>query len=917
MATYTWNGSSGDINSASQWTTTDGPAGSVPGPDDVALIAGGTISGDSTLGFVVMQGDTTLTGHMTAIGASATFYALTAFNVGGGTTTFSGVGAGLTADKDSIVGGSISGSLDIINGASAEFHTSTVDAPQNGLYLGYSNGITGNALFSGSGTTIDSDSGIAVGYSGIGTLTVSDDATLTMEAANNFGFYIAYNNGSTGTFNLESGATVSGTAFADIGANAGSTGQATIDGVGTKWTQTEDIAVGFGGSGTLTVENQAAIQAGALASGVLDNSTGNLTTLESGATADVNELDLGLGVDSEATLTVIGADGSVPNTTLTVANNATVGGSGSATFNIEQGGAASIGVVDIGTASTGSGVVTVEGQGSLLAANQIGIGGSTAPQGSGDVAATDGGAVTVSQEIDLWSGGTLSAASGGSVEVGTTADAATAGAIQVDTGGLIIGDGLIEGALVNNGEVVAFTPPPPVAADAFLASSAAPASEGLVIDGNVTGDGTLEIAPGGSLEVTGTVDSAQQVLFEQPTDASGGGNLIIDDVTDFAATINGMTAGDTIDLTGVQYDADGSINLIANNVLDIFANGTDYTLQLDQTQDFGGAEFHFAADGTNPDAGTLISETVACYCRGTLIATDRGEVEVERLGIGDRLQTAQNGLRPIKWIGRRSYRGRFVMGRRDILPICFKAGSLGDNVPRRDLWISPHHAMYLQGVLIEAGDLVNGVSIVQADRVEKVEYFHIELDGHDVILAEGALSETFVDDDSRGMFHNAHEYDGLYPETERVPARYCAPRRAAGYEVETARRHIETRAGLRAAQEAGTSKIRGFVDIVSANHVAGWAQNIDHPEAPVCLDILAGDQLIGRVLANRYREDLQRAGLGSGRHSFEFITPAGSAMVGDAIRIRRSLDQASLGLSNHAGHAPLRGSYRTHAGLRG
>ena len=58
-------------------------------------------------------------------------------------------------------------------------------------------------------------------------------------------------------------------------------------------------------------------------------------------------------------------------------------------------------------------------------------------------------------------------------------------------------------------------------------------------------------------------------------------------------------------------------------------------------------------------------------------------------------------------------------------------------------------------VLIEAKDLVNGFSIVQAERVDKVEYFHIELDSHDVIVAEGALSETFIDDDSRGMFHNA------------------------------------------------------------------------------------------------------------------------------------------------------------------
>ncbi len=148
-------------------------------------------------------------------------------------------------------------------------------------------------------------------------------------------------------------------------------------------------------------------------------------------------------------------------------------------------------------------------------------------------------------------------------------------------------------------------------------------------------------------------------------------------------------------------------------------------------------------------------------------------------------------MEPIKWIRRRSYSGRFAPGpRKHILPICIKAGALDENVPRRDLWISPHHAMYLDGVLIEAKDLVNGVSIVQAERVDKVEYFHIELDSHDVIFAEGAPSESFIDDDSRNIFHNAHEFHALYPDVPKVPARYCAPRLDAGYEVEAMRRRI-------------------------------------------------------------------------------------------------------------------------------
>jgi hypothetical protein len=159
--------------------------------------------------------------------------------------------------------------------------------------------------------------------------------------------------------------------------------------------------------------------------------------------------------------------------------------------------------------------------------------------------------------------------------------------------------------------------------------------------------------------------------------------------------------------------------------------------------------------------------------------------------------------RAIKWIGRRSFAGRFILGRKDIQPVCIKAGALGINTPRRDLWISPHHAMYFDstffagdggmsagGALIEAKDLVNGTSIVQAEHAGKVEYFHIELETHDVIVAEGALSETFIDDDSRGMFHNAPEFHALYPRAARAATQYCAPRLEDGYEVEAVRRRI-------------------------------------------------------------------------------------------------------------------------------
>jgi hypothetical protein len=115
--------------------------------------------------------------------------------------------------------------------------------------------------------------------------------------------------------------------------------------------------------------------------------------------------------------------------------------------------------------------------------------------------------------------------------------------------------------------------------------------------------------------------------------------------------------------------------------------------------------------------------------------------------------------------------------------------------------------------------------------------------------------------------------------------------------VEKARRHIEARAGMRPASDDNTVALRGYLDQVGSRHISGWAQNPDHPEAAVCLDIYAGERLIGQALANRYREDLRQAGLGSGHHGFEFTPPAGLTFAPDAVEVRRSFDGAALSAS--------------------
>ncbi|HEX4504620.1 MAG TPA: Hint domain-containing protein, partial [Alphaproteobacteria bacterium] len=280
------------------------------------------------------------------------------------------------------------------------------------------------------------------------------------------------------------------------------------------------------------------------------------------------------------------------------------------------------------------------------------------------------------------------------------------------------------------------------------------------------------------------------------------------------------------------------------------------------------------------------------YLRGTLIRTAAGDRPVEALRIGDLVMTAGGETLPLKWIGRRSYRDWLAVGNADAQPVLFKAGSIADFVPARDLYVSPEHAMFLDGVLVPACHLVNGVSILKIEGMEEIDYFHLEFDRHVVILAEDAPAESFVEDDSRMLFHNAEEYRRLYPdEPHRRDAEFCAPRIEAGPKLDEIRRTLAARtAHLRAEGVAAPWGRRGKIEVTTSRLVAGWAF-AGADAGPVPLVVLVNGAIVGRVVADRYRPDLEAASVGDGRHGFSFVLPKGLATDTDhRIEVRREID---------------------------
>jgi hypothetical protein len=221
-----------------------------------------------------------------------------------------------------------------------------------------------------------------------------------------------------------------------------------------------------------------------------------------------------------------------------------------------------------------------------------------------------------------------------------------------------------------------------------------------------------------------------------------------------------------------------------------------------------GVTYYFTKQTIAPGASvTLTADTVGaggadftfCFMPGTLIRTPAGEAAVESLAIGDLVLTATGETRPIRWIGRQTVSAIFADPITK-LPVRIKAGALAENVPSRDLLVSPGHALLIDGALIQAGALVNGSSIIRDDDVPATfTYHHIETADHSIILAENTPAETFVDNATRASFDNAAEYEARFADTPAV-AELDLPRALSHRQVPMA---VRQRLAARAAEIFG------------------------------------------------------------------------------------------------------------------
>jgi hypothetical protein len=198
----------------------------------------------------------------------------------------------------------------------------------------------------------------------------------------------------------------------------------------------------------------------------------------------------------------------------------------------------------------------------------------------------------------------------------------------------------------------------------------------------------------------------------------------------------------------------------------------------------------------------VLGYDLACFAAGTRIRGISFDIAVEEIRPGDRLSTHLDGAaREVIWVGHRHVDCRRHPSPRTVWPVRIAAGAFGRRLPRRDLFLSPEHSVYVDGVLIPIRHLVNGSSISQHP-VDAITYWHIELARHDVVLAEGLPCETYLDTGSRGFFANGGRVVPVPPDfaVHAWEALGCAPLVITGMNLERVRQRLARQVASRPAR---------------------------------------------------------------------------------------------------------------------
>ncbi len=512
----------------------------------------------------------------------------------------------------------------------------------------------------------------------------------------------------------------------------------------------------------------------------------------------------------------------------------------------------------------------------LSAGFGAGAGGIDADGAGGGGGLGAGGAIFVQQ------GGSL-AIIGGSIAGGSAAGGAGGEGLVIGQHGSA-GQGIGSGIFLQGNQLITLSALPGgtlTVADVIADASA----------GGGTQLGGLIIAAGGTVALTAANRFAGGITLQDGAALRLGGAgsagtgairftsdaqaiLVVDGPDAPSAMLQGLGNGSTITLRAITA-ATAQASVEAGNRLRVTDGTRSLVLRIDPAFDLATRSIVLSADaggGTSLALLTAPGSAIPCFRHGTAIATPGGEVAVERLAIGDLVLTRGGQLRRIRWIGRREVSGAEITAAPELRPVLLRRDALAPGVPARDLYVSPQHAMLAGGLLIPAAALVNGASILRAEPGGGVQYCHIELDDQALILAEGAPAETFLDRDSRAMFHNAASYAALDIDPVPPPAALAIARLEDGFRVEAIRLALARRAGCTPAS-ARPSALRFNIERRADAVLEGWAFDQDLPGTPVELELRDGAAVVARGLANRYRTDLDRAELAGGRCAFRIRLP--------------------------------------------